>query len=181
MGSITNEMKASGSLEKQQIRLSSVIYSDLSELGIFQSRDETNFLNSALIQSTMKTYLTDLLLRHVIHPIRSLGQHRHLAYTKVGNTLLAQENLPSSELCACVPGAAGNEKEKDAIHTSRSKDWQKGIENLEEALFIPLSYYLEGYKIHEIADHLGQRPEYIEQQIAEAKRVLAKGHENQGK
>lgn len=129
----------------------------------------------------MKTYLTDLLLRHVIHPIRSLGQHRRLAYTKIGNTLLAQEDLPSSELCACIPGATGNEKGKDAIHTSRSKDWQKGIENLEEALFIPLSYYLEGYKIYEIADHLGQRPEYIEQQIAEAKRVLDTGRDHEDK
>src|SRR5690606_37209472 len=129
----------------------------------------------------MKTYLTDLVLRHLIRPIRSRGQIRQLAYTKIGNTLLAQEDLPSSELCACVPRAAGSEKGKDHIHSSQSKDWQKGIESLEEALFIPLSYYLEGYKIHEIADHLGQRPEYIEQQIAEAQRALAKGHENQSK
>lgn len=53
-----------------------------------------------------------------------------------------------------------------------TRRWQKGIQNLDEDLFRPLSYYLDGYKIHEIAEYLQQSPSMIEQKINEAKKTL---------
>ncbi|MGO1788348.1 MAG: hypothetical protein ACTHZ7_14850 [Sphingobacterium sp.] len=53
-----------------------------------------------------------------------------------------------------------------------TRHWQKGIENLDEDLFLPLSYYLDGYKIHQIAAYLQQSPSMVKQKIDDAKKAL---------
>ena len=53
-----------------------------------------------------------------------------------------------------------------------TRHWQKGIENLDEDLFRPLSYYLDGYKIREIAEYLQQSPSVVKQKIDDAKKAL---------
>lgn len=122
----------------------------------------------------MKTLVIHLLSKNIYDIIRAISSDFVVRFARVPRRSNVNRPGESSDEPACPGNQPEDEQKKDAFTAAGGDEnyWQQGIEKLEEDLFMPLSYYLEGYKTHEIAEYLQQTPAAIEQKIKQAKLVL---------
>lgn len=129
------------------------------------------YLKTTLNQPVMRMQFTPFRLDNFSESIQSFLPNLAIVFSRA-----ARGSKPRPAIEHPRRGNAGEHLPKGPNDCSgqatASKDWQKGIENLEENLFRPLSYYLDGYKIHEIAEYLDQSPSVIREKINEAKSIL---------